>query len=426
MSIGLLDINDSNLQLWHGDNRVQSPGYALLQGQQYLFGAPARAAARLQPRDINTRYWWQLSTDGLQPALGPARHTGDLVHAHLRQLHTEAQQPDEVLLAVSGSMQHDQLALLLGIVEQCPFEAVGLVNRSVALASLYSRGERLFHLEIQLHQAVLSELVTRDNLIELQRNVPLPGCGLLQLQERLVELIAAAFVRQTRFDPRRKAASEQQLYDALPAALQALKASAETNVDVNGYRARISGNELEAAGKRLFDSIRESMGILRPDDQVIADPIAALLPGLASEFPGLDILQTDDMRRALQSHEGQLVQREQALDFVTTLPRLKEKQITEATPASAPLTTKDEPSEKPASQPTHLLQNHVAQPLTNTGMAMANGWEIFHSEQGWQLRGSGSAPRVNGREYHPGQILGTGDSVSTGEGPAVTLIEVET
>ena len=50
MGIGLLDINDSNLQLWHNDKRVQSPGYALLQGQQYLFGAAARSAARSPQR----------------------------------------------------------------------------------------------------------------------------------------------------------------------------------------------------------------------------------------------------------------------------------------------------------------------------------------------------------------------------------------
>src|SRR5690606_27732174 len=113
----------------------------------------------------------------------------------------EANKPDELLLAVSGSMQHEQLALLLGIVQQCPFTAVGLVNRSVALGSLYGQGGRLFHLEIQLHQAVISELAERDNQMELQRTVPLPGCGLLQLQERLVELISAEFVRQPRFDP---------------------------------------------------------------------------------------------------------------------------------------------------------------------------------------------------------------------------------
>ena len=89
MAIALLDINDSNLQLWHGSTHLQSPGYALLVERQYRFGNPARAAARLQPRDINTRYWWQLSTETLQPALGPARHTGDLVHAQLQELHRD-------------------------------------------------------------------------------------------------------------------------------------------------------------------------------------------------------------------------------------------------------------------------------------------------------------------------------------------------
>ena len=227
MGVGLLDVNDSNLQLWHQDTHVQSPGYALLQGSEYVFGAPARATARLKPRDINTRFWWQLSTEALQPALGPARHSGDLVYAHLKQLHREGQQPDEVLLAVSGSMQHQQLSLLLGIVQECPFNAVGLVNRSVALASLYDPCERFFHLEIQLHQALLSELSCSGNQIVLTRTVPLPGYGLLQLQERLVEMVALEFVRQTRFDPRRKADTEQQLYDALPAALLTLQKSPE-------------------------------------------------------------------------------------------------------------------------------------------------------------------------------------------------------
>src|SRR5210317_652587 len=230
MTVALLDINDSNLQLWHGPAHLQSPGYALLVDKQYRFGNPARAAARLQPRDINTRYWWQLSTEALQPSLGPARHTGDLVHAHLQDLHREAGQPGEMVLAVSGSMQREQLALLLGIVQQCPFDAVGLVNRSVALGSLYGCGGRLFHLEVQLHQAVIAELAESAGTIELQRTVPLPGCGLLQIQERLVEIIASAFIRQTRFDPRRKAATEQQLYDALPNALRALGQANETNL----------------------------------------------------------------------------------------------------------------------------------------------------------------------------------------------------
>lgn len=438
MSIGLLDLNDSNLQLWHRDARVQSPGYALLQGTDYLFGGPARAAARLQPRDINTRFWWQLSTETLQPALGPARHTGDLVHAHLKELHSQANKPDELLLAAPGSMQHDQLALLLGIVQQCPFDAVGLVNRSVALGSLYSRGGRLFHLEIQLHQAVISELTENNDQVELQRTVPLPGCGLLQLQERLVEVIAAEFVRQTRFDPRRKAATEQQLYDELPAALRALQTAAETNLDINGYQARIGTEQLQRAGKRLFDSASESIGILRPNDRVLADPLAALLPGLASTFQQLDIVQADDMYRALQLHEGLLVQREQALSFITALPCAEPRhdspvesptKITAAPARSrdgATNATTTQPAPHPVCRATHLLTKHIAQPLLAAGTTLVDGSELYRSDEGWLLRKTDSSVAVNGSVYQHGQTLDTGDTIVTGTGDVAVLIEVRT
>jgi hypothetical protein len=430
MSIGLLDLNDSNLQLWHRDTLVQSTGYALLRGGEYVFGAPARAAARLQPRDINTRFWWQLSTETLQPALGPARHTGDLVHAHLKELHTQASAPEELLLAVPGTMAHEQLALLLGIVQQCPFDAVGLVNRSVALGSLYSRGGRLFHLEIQLHQAVISELIDRDGQVELQRTIPLPGCGLLQLQERLVELISAEFVRQTRFDPRRKAATEQQLYDELPAALRALHNSTETNLDINGYQARVSRDQLQAAGRRLFDSARETIGVLHPDDRVIADPLSALLPGLSSAFRQLDILQADDIYRALQLHEAQLVQREQALSFITALPSASPPgNSATGSSATAPARpapdTPPSPPPRPACRATHLLQDHVAQPLVASGTALAGGCELYRSDGGWLLRGATAAVTVNGSPYQSGQVLDAGDAIATGNGAAATLIEVK-
>jgi F0F1-type ATP synthase epsilon subunit len=279
----------------------------------------------------------------------------------------------------------------------------------VALGSLYSQSERLFHLEIQLHQALVTELAGRNNTIELQRTTPLPGGGLLQLQEHLVEIIATEFVRQTRFDPRHKATTEQLLYDALPAALRALQSRAETNVDVNGYQARISAQQLQAAGQRLFDSARECMGRLRPDDHVLADPLAALLPGLTGAFTRLDIVGTDDVCRALQLHQEQLIQREQDLSFVTTLPCLEEKIIPRAAPVSSP---------------THVLYRHVARPLHESGTALAGGCEIYRSKDGWQLRGADAATMVNGARYFPDQILASGDAITIGGGSAALLIEV--
>ena len=423
MAIALLDINDSNLQLWHGSTHLQSPGYALLVEKQYRFGNPARAAARLQPRDINTRFWWQLSTETLQPALGPARHTGDLVHAQLQELHREGGQPGEVLVAVSGSMQRDQLALLLGIMQQCPFKAVGLVNRSVALGSLHDSGGRLFHLEIQLHQAVITELARRDGQVELLRTLPLPGNGLLQLQEKVVEIIAAAFIRQTRFDPRRKAVTEQQLYDALPGALRALGSESETNLEVNGYRARISRGELLPAGQRLFDSAQEAIGRQLGGDRVIADPVAGLLPGLAARLPGFELVAADSVRTALEQHLERLVQRETALSFITALPALVSPAAT-AAPGPAPAAAAPAPVPAPLPAATHLLQGHRAQPLAEAGTSLGQGWEIHRGAAGWQLRGAGAAIRVNDAPGQAGQVLGGGDAIRVGDNPEQLLIEV--
>ena len=418
MSIGLLDINDSNLQLWFGGDRVQSPGYALLEGREYHFGGPARAAARLRPRDINTRYWWQLSTEPLQPALGPARHTADLVHAHLLDLYRQAGEPAEVVLAVSGTMQREQLALLLGIVQQCPFDAVGMVNRSVALGSLYPAAGRLFHLEVQLHQALLSELSSQEGRMELQRTVPLPGCGMLQLQERLVEIIAAAFIRQTRFDPRRKATTEQQLYDALPGALRALRRDAETNLEVNGYRARVNRTELLGAGQRLFTSIPEAMGEARVEDRIIADPIAGLLPGLLERLPGTELLPPEALYVALNQHRERLVARGEALAFITSLPCLEQ-------PAThRPAHTAPESVQESIPAPTHLLQGNRALPLAPGGTELGQDCLLYRDDRGWQLRGESAGVRVNGGRWHHERPLRAGDAITTASGAQLLLIEV--
>ena len=431
MTVALLDINDSNLQLWHADRQLQSPGYALLEGKQYRFGNSARAAARLHPRQINTRFWWQLNTQALQPALGPARHTGDLVHAHLLDIHQQGGKPEEILLSVSSSLQRDQLALVLGIIQQCPFNAVGLVNRSVALASLYGGPGKLYHLEIQLHQAVISELAEGGGKVELQRSIPLPGCGLLQLQERLVEIIAAAFIRQTRFDPRRKAETEQLLYDALPGALRELQSASETNLEVNGYRARIVRSELEAAGKRLFNSAPEAMGVLTPGDRVIVDPLADLLPGLRNSIPQAEILATDALPKALNRHMDSLVQRNETLNFITALPSLTRESTAQRhsdregdVPESRP-TQEDPPAMATGEAPTHLLRGAIAQALEESGTELETGLELYCDHGHWLLRGDlVTQAQVNGNSYQPDAALKPGDTITSGADTTSVLIAV--
>ena len=119
-------------------------------------------------------------------------------------------------------------------------------------------------------------------------------------------------------------------------------------------------------------------------------------------------------------HQEQLIQRTQALSFVTALPCLEQKIIPRREPSGAPLAA----SFKPASRPTHLLYRHVARPLTESGIALAGGCEIYHGKDGWQLRGGGSSATVNGTAYRSGQILASGDTIAIGTGDAALLIEV--
>ena len=337
-------------------------------------------------------------------------------------------------MAVSAGMQREQLSLLLGIAQECPFNPVGLVNRSVALGSLHAGGGDLWHLEIQLHQALLSRLGSAGGTLALDRCLPLPGCGLLQVQERLVETIAAAFVRQTRFDPRRKADTEQALYDALPAALRALRREPESNIEVNGYRARISARDLQAAGQRLFDSARDAMGEAR-GEILLADPLTALLPGVGEAFPGVVIAGDDDLRNAVQAHGERLVEGGRNLSFVCALPLLGGGEA--ATPAAAQpesaaahSSTTAAAHSTPAAgatppEPTHLLRGGLARPLVAGGTAIAGGCELYRADEGWQLRGHGGSALLNGGPYSAGQLLGAGDRLHI-DGNEMTLIEVET
>lgn len=421
MSFAYLDLNDSNLRLWLGDRVLESPGYALFDGEDYQFGSEARARARLRPRDVSTRYWWQLDTTPLQPALGPARHSADLVHAHLQHLHREAGGPDEWLLAAPGSMQKNQLALLLGIIQQCPFRAAGLVHRSVALASLFRADGPLFHLELQLHQALLTELRAGEGVVALQRETILPGCGLLQIQERLVETIARAFIRQTRFDPRRRAEPEQELYDALPAALEEMRSTSEVSLTIQGHRARISREELQGCYATLRDSVSAQLGSQGDQPPLLLDPLVGLLPGLQQQWQGLQ-LEPADLPAALAAQQERLAQSDEALVFVSQLPLLAERSLGEL--HHPPRSSRDDTA-SPEPAPTHLLQGHRARPLSNT-LPLAAGWFLQQSGSDWQLQAEpGAAPlQHNGQTARAGTTLRCGDQLGTTDGNVLQLIAV--
>jgi len=134
-------------------------------------------------------------------------------------------------------------------------------------------------------------------------------------------------------------------------------------------------------------------------------------------------LAADSVRSALEQQLDGLVQRDQALSFVTALPSLA---ATTTAPEPRPEVVAPPPAPAVAAKPaaTHLLQGSLAVPLATAGTTLGQGWDIHRTAAGWQLRGAGAAVLVNDSPLQPDQVLGGGDSLRIGDGPELRLIEV--
>ncbi len=438
--MGVLDLNDVALRLWYRDDSLHSPGYAWFDGNGYHFGTTASQTSRRTPRAVNTRFWSQLNTQALTPAVGPARHAADLVHGHLESLHQSVGAPEKVLIAAPGNMTREQLSMLLGIVQALPFNIGGLVHRTSVLGAASGLDQGL-HVELQLHQLVVTPFQTVDGHTEAGESQTLPGRGLLALQDQLATAISGLFVAQTRFDPLRSADAEQILYDSLGSILQTIGQRGETALEIDGYRARISLGDLTGIGQRLADQLAP---LLDQDLAVLLEYPLSLLPGLALANEVRSI-NSDALHGLINEQLGQLEQSPDALVLKRQVPRpastrdalSADSAPTSAdgladTPAYTPAGILDEKVNDPALQiaepalrPTHLLQGNRATAISSNA-PLAGGIELRFD--GDTLALTGTVPPdflVNGAVATPGCILRAGDELSDSLGFQARLIIVE-
>jgi len=312
-------------------------------------------------------------------------------------------------------MDRDQLALLLGIAQTCPFRVVGLINRSVLAAEAHADSGNLLHLELQLHQALLTQLSVADGQIRLVRSHALPGSGLLALQEAIVERVARSFIHTTRFDPRRKAETEQTLYDGLFNSLQTLQASGEAPVSINGYSTRITVEELASVADRLYDAVMQEAGKV-PGHALLLDPQVCLIPGFAARFSEARPVEKEALPAALARHREHILQPPDDLHLLKGLPSAA------ATQRQAPAASPPTPPRRAATPPTHILHNARARPLGGSDIVLTDRCRL--SREGvdcWVIAGD-SEVRVNGVAYR-GAALETGDEIRA-DGTSWLLIEV--
>lgn len=284
-----LEINDAGLVLAaDGELLAEEPGYAMLDRREPETGAAAARRARLKPLYAETRHWQDLGTSALARPMPAAATHAEVAYAQLASLvRPHLARGPQLLVATPPWYTREQLALLLGIVQEAGLEPVGLVDAGLAAASLEPAPDSVLQLELGLHRAVLSVLDRAGDLRRTRYDL-LPQHGWLALQQAWLDLVAATFVRKTRYDPLHEATTEQRLCDGLPGWLGALQGSPAVTITVEAtggpHTIELAAGDFAAAAARIYDEYARMLQRARS----AGGPLHVRLSHRFATLPGLE------------------------------------------------------------------------------------------------------------------------------------------
>lgn len=433
----IIELNDSEIRTAKDTEIVsRNPGYAVLKPDRIETGIEAWKIARTNPRETSNQYWSHLNQDSLIIPSRLARHNADLAYTQLIAIHEHAGKPDEVLFAIPGSYNRDQLALLLGIVEACPFSAVGLVDSAVAATSAVADTGEYNHVDIHLHKAIVTTLDVTDQVTRKSVKV-IDKVGIAEIYDSCAEYFADLFIDQSRFDPLHHAESEQNLYNQIPVCLADLRVSDETSLDIHykdkHYQAKVSAESLLERLKQHYEKIyREIAGASM---NLISDRLNAL-PSFTQALKNTTIISEDSVFTGCHLNIESIRSSGPALNFITSLPAA----ASSATTVLVTQPTQVVASKKPVQPqvPTHILVNNQAYALNSHPLYVSEKGEISDSKTEYsgasiilgnktaEVRAEGDkALYVNGNQIKTNSPVSMGDAISiAGSEMMIKCIEV--
>ena len=379
MSLTVIELNDSEIRTANGAEIVsRHPGYAVLKPDRIETGINAWNIARTNPRESSNRYWSQLNQDSLIIPSNLARHNADLAYAQLVAIHEHAGKPEEILFAVPGSYTREQLALLLGIVEACPFTAIGLVDSAIASTSAFANEGRYTHLDIHLHYVIATSIDVTDKVTRESVKV-IDNVGISEIYDTCAEYFSDLFIDQSRFDPLHHAETEQNLYNQIPKCLVELKSSAESTLEIQfkdkRYQAKVSAESLLKKIKIHYEKIYQE--ITGHNNYLISDRLE-ILPGFSAPLTNKYAINETSVFRGCNINIDGIRSTESDVSFITSLPAAKSP-VTSVNKTKQ--ITNDIKTEKLV-LPTHILVNNRAYFINRIPMYVSANGKVTHQKDG--------------------------------------------
>ena len=423
MSLKVIELNDNVLRV--GDDSgilVESPGFALVLDKQMQLGDVAKHQARIHPTSSYNKYLHELSLDPISHVTG-IRHFADIAYAHLLHLAEEGGVDADVIFAVPGNFTRVQLAILLGLAKQSPFQAVGMVDSAIAAAHAATHTGSIIYAEMQLHQVVLTKIVAGQDSHQRESVIQVPGVGSQNFMDRMMQLATGLFIEQCRFNPQHDAETEQKLYNALPLWLKQdgkdqNSLLLELKVNTAVHTAKMPRESLINYLSRDYKSIGQQVAELAEggDSKLLLSPDFADLPGLRSflgESIELEVLPVGAISRAVILNRDSIVSGDDQIQLTTSLPR-----------AVSLSSQSDRVVAQPEQQrATHVLVGSTAIPLGSINLPTLG--RIEKHEDGFYLDSGKQEFLLNQHKVVGKQALGLGDLIQSSEdSESIRLIQV--
>ncbi len=405
----ILDLVDTNVRLINdGEILYAEPGIALVEPKQLSFGGDALAKIKLQPDQEQSQYWQKLDQSPVHPSGFAAETQADLIFRQISEMceQSDLQSDDPVWVTVPGNLSNAQIALLYGIAVQAELRIADFVDRGVAAAATSEVNGTCVFLDIGLHRTVVTQLSVEDVVSKVRVSV-VSRLGLLPLLNAWIRHATDRFLDSARFDPRKFASTEQQVFDQL---WHFVASDEETNIVHvehlgNVRQVELSRTELAAAAHEHY------RGVLTYIDQgcpVLLSSDSSILPGLV-EFlnsAGSSCVDRDlsDLADAIGRLEASDVQAD-SRSLHVEVPHVERERSS----------VSEEAVSLPA--PTHVLRQSIAYPI---GKSFTSGdlggatldFQINTNAGGWEVVPvDGAIVEVNGQRVSSPVSVKIGDSI---------------
>ena len=411
----LLEINDLNVRCFQGEQLLaESPGIAVVEKKNLYLGSEAMEISRRNPLQTHTNFWSQLNTQPLQTPSNTIRHNGDLAYRHLQHLERKLDVSfagHEVIFSIPGNTPKESLSLLLGIAQQLKLTPLGIVDTALASLLPCISSERAWHLEMHLHQSVISELVLEKGELQCRQTEHLPDQGWLSLHNQLLSLFTDAFIEQTRFNPRHGADTEQALFNAIPSWLQHIENGAEQTFEIDGRSIKLKTSAIQQQVNQFFQPLQQKIKPLQPlflGDRV--ENIQSIL-GLSHAHQ----IQMQNLCNSYHQLSHNLNTHPQGIRFINALPCNRTIEPTSDVPKA-----------------THILYHHRAYPLTKDYgiskegklITLTDEHQLAHISKGELNAGPSPELQLNGQPFSGTHQLIQGDKLTLTNSKPLRLITV--